>query len=410
MSDSGRAIRNDEEGPIDLIDIARSQTPHALFERLRAGGPVQRTASGHWLVSGYEAANSLLRDRRVHSGPIAERYRRALAPGAARDEMSFRINFLDPPDHTRVRALASSAFNPRRIAGMAPWIAAQAARLLDELSPDADGTVDLLHDYAHPLPSRVISELLGVPDADRDQLTTWTEAVTPLLGVALQPAEKAAGMAASESFAAYARDLIAQRRAAPRDDLLSALVRGSPEHGSLTEPELMSLVVTLYSAGHRTTRDLFTNGLHRLLADRAQWARLVAEPALVSSTVREFLRLETPTLYVARVAAEPIALGGATLGTGETALVLLAAANRDPAVFTDPQRLDIARDEAAPLSFAPGAHFCLGAALARLEAETMLTALIARFPGLTPDPEKPPEWRHRGPFRGLTHLRVRPVA
>lgn len=391
---------------IDITDIARNPAPHSLFERLRADGPVAQTPTGVWLISGYEAANTLLRDRRVRSGPIAQRYRRALPPGAARDEMGYRINFLDPPDHTRVRALAYAAFNPRRIAALAPWISEQAHALIDALQPDAQGCVDLLHHYAHPLPSRVISELLGVPNADRDQLTTWTEAVTPLLGVALQPDEKARGITASEQFSAYAAALIAKRRATPRDDLLTALVQGSPEHGSLLAPELMSLVVTLYSAGHRTTRDLFANGLYRLLNTPGQWSALLADPSLVPSAVRECLRLETPTLYVARIPAEPIALAGVILGEGETALVLLAAANRDPHTYDDPQRFDIRRDQAAPLSFAPGAHFCLGAALARMEAELMLSALIERHPalGLT---DEAPDWQHRGPFRGLARLPVR---
>lgn len=397
--------------PIDLHDIATSADPYDVYARLRAAGSVARSPSGFWFVSGYVAANQAMRDRRMTSGPIADRYRMALPPGAARDEMAHRINFLDPPDHPRVRGLVQSTFTPKRLADLRPWIDRQADALLDEVVVGLEeGPVDLLAAFAHPLPSLVISEMLGVPDADRDQLTEWTEAVTPLLGIELEPEQKARAIDASEQFAAYARALLDERLVHPGTDLLTAMVQASAADGevgaTLLEPELLSLVVTLYSAGHRTTRDLFTNGLATLLAHPDQWEALTADPGLVPGAVREFLRFETPTLYVARVPAEPVELDGVTIGAMEPTLILLAAANRDPAVYRDPETFAITRDEAQPLSFAAGAHHCLGANLARMEAEVMLGAVARRLPGLVVDPGGSPAWHQRGPFRGLDALWV----
>ncbi len=396
--------------PVDVDRLAAPDDPYAVFEEIRAAGPVVRSPSGFWFVTGYDAANAVLRDPRLRSGPIADGYRAALPPGAARDEMAYRINFLDPPDHGRVRGLVQAAFSARRLGDLRPWVEAKAAALAAELSARlTDGPVDLIDAYCHPLPSLVISELLGVPDAERDQLTAWTEAVTPLLGIRLDPAEKAAALEASEAFAAFARDLLAARRAAPGDDLLSDVAAASvdPETGvpaRLLEPELLSLVVTLYSAGHRTTRDLVGNGILALLEQPGAWARLSADPGAVPDVVREFLRYDTPTLYVARIPAEPVPVAGATVGPGEPVLVLLGAANHDPEVFAAPDRFLPGQEGPAPLSFAAGPHHCLGAHLARMEAEVMLSTLLAALPTLELAPGAAIERRHRGPFRGLAAL------
>jgi len=387
-------------------DLERTEDPYPLFARLRSERPVLKLESGFWAVTGYDAAMDALRSPGCGSSPIALRYLDGLPSGAARDEMSHRINFLDPPDHTRVRGLVSKAFTPRRIAQLRPWIETTAERLLDGL--DARDEIDLLADFAHQLPSLVISELLGVPPADRDRLTGWSDAVSPLLGVSVADAAKARAVAAAEEFHAYLGALLDERRKHPGDDLLSALLVAEEAGEKLQRVELLSLAATLYSAGHRTTRDLFTNGMSVLLTSPARYRDVVEQRARVPAVVEEFLRFETPTLFVARVPLEPVTIGGVAVGAYEPLLVFLSAANRDPAVFSDPESFRPGRGGPAALSFAYGAHYCLGASLARSEAEVMLSAVSARWPRLSLARARTLHWHQRGPFRGLDELVVAP--
>lgn len=390
----------------DPTDLASSRDPYALLAELRAAGPVVRLDSGFWAVSGYEAVLEALRHRGCGSGPIAQRYLASLPAGAARDEMSHRINFLDPPDHTRVRSLVSKAFTPRRIADLVPWIAATADRLVDSLESESE--LDLLRRFAHPLPSLVISELLGIPPEDRDRLTGWSDEVAPLLGLQVSDEDRERAVAASEEFHAYLGIVLEERRRTPGDDLLSALLLAEENNERLSRVELLSLAATLYSAGHRTTRDLFCNGMSVLLGEPRLYREVVDRGWPVSEVVAEFLRYETPTLFVVRIPLEPIRLAGIDVGAYEPLLIFLAAANRDPAVFPEPD-LFRPRPEAPPaLSFAYGAHYCLGASLARTEAEVMLETLTRRWPRLERSDAGPLSWHQRGPFRGLDELRVRP--
>jgi len=388
----------------DPTDLAGLADPYPTLARLRAAGPVTQLESGFWAVTGYDAALEALSHRGCGSSPIALRYLDGLPPGAARDEMSRRINFLDPPDHHRVRSLVSKAFTPRRIADLAPWIAATTERLLDELVDDRE--LDLLHRFAHQLPSLVISELLGVPAADRDRLTAWSDAVAPLLGLQVSPADRERAIAAAEEFHAYLGALLEERRRRPGADLLSALLAAEENGQRLERAELESLAATLYSAGHRTTRDLFTNGLSILLADPPRYREVVEGRWAVPAVVEEFLRYETPTLFVVRIPLEPVTIGGSVIAAWQPILVLLSAANRDPAAFAEPDCFRPGREERPALSFAYGAHYCLGASLARTEAETMLVGVTRRWPGLALVPDRALRWHQRGPFRGLDELVV----
>jgi len=385
---------------LDLYRLAVDD-PYPLLAQVRRAGPVVRLTNGFWAVTGYEAAMEVFRQRAFASGPIAGRYVDALPPGAARDEMSHRINFLDPPDHPRVRGLVSKVFTPRRVADLMPWIAATAEQLLDDLDAPE---FDLLGRFAHQLPSLVISEMLGVPSADRDQLTAWSDAVAPLLGITMSDADRERAIAAAEDFHAYLSALLDERRRVPGDDLLSALLAAEENGERLQRVELLSLAATLYSAGHRTTRDLFSNGMSVLLSGDA-FHLVVDGHWTAAAAVSEFLRYETPTLFVVRIPVEPTTVNGAAIGAGEPVLIFLAAANRDPAVFDDPDAFRPGRDGSPALSFAYGAHYCLGASLARSEAETMLTALTRRMPALRLA-DCPLRWHQRGPFRGLDELRV----
>src|SRR5438128_139836 len=388
--------------------LAALDDPYPVYKSLHlTGRSAIQTASGITCVIGYATADAVLRDPNFRSGPIAERFRQLLPSGPARDELSHRINFLDGDDHARVRGLVQRAFTPARVRDLRPFVETKAEELLDVAEEErADQpTIDVRASFAHPLPSLVISEMLGVPLADRDRLTEWTEAVTPLLGIEIPEGKIDRALDASRDFAAYAAELLEERRRHPGNDLLTAMVEVRDGQERLSREELLSLVVTLYSAGHRTTRDLFCNGLLILVQHPEQYAAIVAGPSLVPGAVNEFLRFETPTQYVARVAVSDAEIAGVSFVALTPTLILLAAANRDPVHFSAPDRFDIRRAEGASLSFASGPHHCLGAALARMESEVMLSAITRRCPRLALA-EPAPRWWSSGPFRGVDRLCV----
>jgi hypothetical protein len=368
--------------PTTLHEVA---DPFPLYAAQRDEAPVARSDSGFWCVTGYDEAAAVLRSPAATTGFIGARYRESLPEGsAARTELGYRINFLDPPDHTRVRHHVGRAWTPRRVADLRGWVAALAEQLLDDVDGD-------LRPAAHALPSLVISELLGVPVADRALLAELTEATAPLLGLSIAADDLARGLEASERFASYVEALLDERRRRPGDDLLTALLAEPLSH-----EELLSLVVTLYAAGHRTTRDLFSRGLVALL-DSGQRD---ADP---KRATEEMVRYATPTHYVGRVLTEEVA----GIAPWEPVLLLVAAANRDPRHWPEPERFDATRDPAAaptPLSFVLGPHHCLGANLARMEVEVLLTAVLRRWPRL--ELAGDPGWWCAGPFRGVHALPV----
>jgi hypothetical protein len=409
MTSTGAPTRTTTTG-FTLADLVDATEPYALLAAARATGRVLRS-TGSWIVLGHAEATALLRSTATRSGFIADLYRQILPAGAARDEMGHRVNFLDPPDHPRVRRLVAKAFTPRRVEALKPYVARRCRELLTPLAQARD--VDLISAFAHPIPALVISELLGVPVADRDRLTVLSDRVSDLLGLRATLAGGLDGaIAAAEEMHAYLRALLARRRREPADDLLSALLAAEEDDERLSEPELLSLAATLYSAGHRTTRDLFSNGLAALLPDRACVRALQSGALDAAVVIEEFLRFETPTHYVARMLTAPMTLGDVTIPIDEPVAIVLAAANRDPAAYPDPDRFDPERWQRAPappppLSFAFGAHFCVGASLARLEATTMLETLLATLPEITLG-DAPLRWRHTGLFRSLAALPVRP--
>ncbi len=393
-------------------DLADSQDPYALLAEVRACGPVLRSPVS-WIVTGYEQSLAILRHPKACSGFIGEMYLQMLPEGAARDEMSRRINFLDPPDHTRVRSLVSKAFTPRRTETLEPFVRDTARRLLSSIA--AEDKVDLLAVFAHQVPSLVISELLGVPATDREVLTQLSDRVSALLRVgSLDEETKARALAAAEEMHAYLRRLFAERRDTPRDDLVSALLAVEDDGARLSEAEMLSLAATLYSAGHRTTRDLFSNGLAALLG-APQALRAFREGTLTSTSVtEEFLRFETPTHYIGRMVEEDLDFETATIPAGELITIALAAANRDSAVYPDaerflPQRWTAVPPPPTPLSFAFGPHFCLGASLARMEVRVMLEVVLEVLPTMTLCDESL-RWHHTGLFRGLDALPVHPAS
>jgi cytochrome P450 len=393
-------------------DLAACADPYALLAEVRRDGPLQRSA-GSVLVLGHREILAVLRSGSARSGFIAELYRGLLPPGAARDEMAHRINFMDPPDHPRVRTLVAKAFTPRRSESLEPYVRDLAGSLAADLAVRlGDGeTVDLIAAYSHQVPSRVISELLGVPVADRDRLTDLADRVSALLGLAGLDAEKlGAAVAAAEEMHGYLGALFEERRRRPADDLVSALLAVEDEGRRLAPAEMLSLAATLYSAGHRTTRDLFSNGMAVFLADGDARAALAGGAFSAADLVEEFLRFETPTHYVARMLKDPLELEAGTIPADVPVALMLAAGNRDPQAYEAPERFEPRRWRGSPLppapvSFAFGPHFCLGASLARMEARVMVETLQASLPALTLA-AAPLRWTHTGLFRALAELPV----
>jgi len=395
--------------PAERVGEDYYQDPHAYFARMRAEGPVTRVimpfGSTGWLVTRYADVRTALADPRLHkdwAGKLA-------APDWAPDEVAAFLNMhllnTDPPDHTRLRKLVSKAFTARRVAGLRPRVEAIAASLLDSLGArlTAGETVDLIEGFAFPLPVTVICELLGVPAADRDQFRAWSHAI--VADSAGQDAFRAAG----EGMFRYFSELLAEKRARPADDLVSALI-GARDYGdSLNERELMSMLWLLLVAGHETTANLIASGALALLTNPAELDRLRSDASLLPGAVDELLRYVNPLNHATeRFTLEPVEIGGVTIPAREWVLCVTSSANRDPDRFPDPDRLDVGRDAGGHVAFGHGIHFCLGAPLARLEGEVAFGALLSRFPSLSlaADPASL-RWRRSSLIHGLETLPVR---
>ena len=277
----------------------------------------------------------------------------------------FTLLFLDPPDHTRLLALVHTAFTRTAVTDLAPRIRGILGSLLDAIEDPAE--FDLMQTVARPLPVIVIAEMLGVPPEDRERFRIWAAQRARLLEPLIGPRERAAGAAASRAFDAYFRPIIAARRTAPRDDIVSALARAEDDSGRLTERETLNLLRLLMSAGTETTANLVGNGLLALLRHPEQLQRLRHDPSLIPAAVEELLRFDSPVQADVRYVLADCEVHGCALRKGDTVVLLLGAANRDPDVFVDPDRLDVGRNQDAHLSFGRGIHHCLGASLARLE-------------------------------------------
>lgn len=360
-----------------LFDPASRHDPYPLFDALRDNGPFLAMNGAMAVVTDHKRASAILRDPEVSSDR-----RKSLVPGtltAPDNDAPLSFLTMDPPDHTRLRKLVSKAFTPKVAAELEPTI----RTIVDELLADiADhDSFDVVHEFAYPLPVRIITELLGVPVADHE----WFEGCGRRVASGLDPAvsinapdQLADIHAAQAEFREYFLGLIAERRRKPAEDLLSKLVQ-IEEHGDqLSEHELITTCVLLLLAGHETTAGLITGGVLALSRHPDQLAALRADPTLISGTVEETLRYDTPVQLATRIVRKPTVLGEVTAPADAMILMFLSAANRDPAVFEEPARFDITRDARAHLAFAAGTHFCLGAGLARMEASIALSAFATR--------------------------------
>jgi pimeloyl-[acyl-carrier protein] synthase len=311
---------------------------------------------------------------------------------------------LDPPDHTRLRRLVNKAFTPRRVEALRPRIQAIVEEILGGLRDARE--IDLIHDFAYPLPVIVIAEMLGVPAADRTQFKRWSDELVALL----DPLQAENGLDAAQQafveFCAYFRQIFQARRRQPQDDLVSALVAAEEQGDTLTEAELLSMCMLILGAGNETTTNLIANAVLALLRHPDERRRLLDDPSLMPTAVEEFLRFDSPIQVTDRVATQDCRIDGRQVRKGELVGLILGAANRDPQQFPDPDRLDLGRQPNDHLAFSYGTHFCLGAALARAEAEIALSALLRHFPRFD-GALQPPGWKRSLVLRGPTALPLR---
>jgi cytochrome P450 len=394
----------------DPWDPAFVSDPYPAYAELRERGRVTYyEPTDQWLVPRHADVSALLRDRRLgrtyqHRFTHEDFGRTAPPP---EHEPFHTLNDhgmldLEPPDHTRIRRLVSKAFTPRTVEQLKPYVSRLAGELVDALV--AKGGGDLLTDVAEPLPVAVIAEMLGIPESDRAPLRPWSADICGMYE--LSPSEETAAKAvrASDEFSAYLRELIAARRKNPGDDLISGMIAAHDEDDvRLTEQELISTAVLLLNAGHEATVNSTVNGWWALFRNPDQLAALRADHSLIPSAVEELMRYDTPLQLFERWVLDEIEIDGTTIPRGAEIAMLFGSANHDPAVFTDPERLDITRADNPHISFSAGIHYCIGAPLARIELAASMGALLAKAPtlSLAAEPERKPNFVIRG-LEGLS--------
>lgn len=380
--------------------------PYPTYAYLRALGPVQRDENAPiWHVVGYQEVQAALRDPRLaadRTGWLLSAEQRCVHAALA-SALPDMMVFTDPPRHTRLRGLATRAFTPRVVAGLRERVQAVVDDLL--FRAETHGACDVIADLAVPLPVLIIAELLGVPEADRSKLKAWSDDFAAFIGGPIAPDGVARADAAIREMSDYFRQLVAHLRRAPGENLISALIAAQELDDALTPPELLATRVILLVGGHETTTNLIGNGLLALLLHPDQMEHLRSDPTLIGPAIEELLRYDSPAQMTTRLASQDMTIGDVRIGEGELVKLWLGSANRDPSQFLNPDCLDLARIENRHLSFGYGIHFCVGAALARLEGAVALSTLVARYPNLALIDE-PLAYHGTQVFRALKRLPV----
>ena len=385
--------------------------PYPVFASLRDHDPVHRSdIVGGLVLTRFTDVRACLTDARLSSDRITPfvRHRAGRQDAPLIETLGRTLGlwavFTDPPKHTRLRALMNRAFTTRAVERLRPRI----AEIVDELLARVRerGEMDLIRDFAYPLPIAVIGDMIGVPAADRDALKTWSDDLATFVGSAVATPDKyeraAVSLAAMQD---YFRRLLAARRRAPREDLASALLAAEEQDDRLSEDEIVATSILLLFAGHETTTNLIGNGMLAMLRHPSEMARLRAQPGLAGSAVEEMLRYDGPSGAMTRVALEPVDVDGVKIAAGDRLFLMINAANRDPRQFDDADRFDVARDPNRHVAFGAGIHFCVGAPLARLEAQIAIPALLAALPELELRTDAP-AWLDSLVFRGVRSLPV----
>lgn len=378
--------------------------PHPHLRRLREQDPVHRSPLGFWLLTRYEDVAHGLKRKDLGTSRTVDQMRALYGEGPTFAFASRRFQYFDPPDHTRVRSLVTKAFTLRRVEAMRPRMNEIVDRLLDAAAEKAE--TEFIEEVAHQLPAIVICEMLGTPEPDQPQLSQWASTIPYIIAPVIDPERLAAADAALGEFFDYLGRLIGERRRRPGDDLLSALIAAEEAGDRLSNEELIATAIFLYSAGHHTTRNLVGNGVLALMQHRDAWQALVADPAQIPSAIEECLRYEPAINFAPRKAREDVTIGGKTIPSGDLVYLSLNGANRDPVRFPDPDRFDILRTRNDHVGFGGGIHHCLGASLARAEAQIMLSRLVRRFPRMQLA-DQTIVWRETITYRGLESLRLR---
>jgi cytochrome P450 len=416
--DSSPPTAGNEDSPVfDLFKPLRSagslENPYPVYSVLRTVRPVLQVPTpdfdgpGVWLLSRYRDVHEVLRDPRFSANrlnaPLVKENLDRLPSVLQQSAQGLRTMLvMDPPDHTRVRKLVNKAFTPRRIGSLRERIQQIVDAELDIVAEK--GGIELIHDLAEPVPAIVIAELLGVPAEDHRQFRAWS---SELIAEIASPsaARDGGGLGAARKLLGYLADVIAERRAAPRDDLISAMIHAQEEDDALSDEELLATSNLLLLAGHETTTNLIGNGMLALLREPDELDKLRADPALIPTAVEELLRFDGPVQATVRVAMEDVALDEHTIEKGSMVIVSIGAANHDPEVFENPTALDVTRHPNPHLAFGFGAHFCMGAPLARLEAQITFETLLRRFPRISLVDDAP-DYRENPILRGLKQLEL----
>lgn len=379
--------------------------PYRIYTRLRSEDPVHMSVLGVWIISRYADVVQALRDPRFSSAQShISRYSKqqgTLSPVAALSGQC--LFFRDPPDHTRLRKLVSKAFNARAIEKMRPRIEEFVNELIDRV--EGAGKMDIITDFSRPLPVRTISELLGIPETDRSQLKQWSHWLAHIFDPMKSSHIGQQVNQAVVEFRDYLINLIAKRRQQPQPDLISALIQARDEQDKLTENELLVTCMLLFASGEETTVNLIGNGMLSLLRHQDQLEMLKQNPCLIQTAVEEILRYDSPLQICGRTTLDRIEIGNKTIAKGLPVFLLLGAANRDPEQFSDPDRLDLTRQENRHLAFGDGIHYCLGSGLARLQAQIAINTLVQRLPALQLQTDQL-AWQKNIFIRGLKSLPV----